>query len=967
MKLEDLKGISALKKLKDYKGKNPYIKKLKFDHENTRGGISLTATQSAYVLKNYEYEPLLVNRVITITEYLGIEMQKTYKLSFQPERILFEYILGETEKSIHVYGKLKRNQEKSEMYFIPKSQLLDDPYFEDIDIDVDFEKYTKLDTMVLKDGTVGRTPYKHQIEGVKFLLTRNGCILADDMGLGKAIADDVPVLTPDGWIPHGTLKVGDYVIGSNGSKTKVLEVHPQPLKDYYNITFTDGTIVESCDEHLWNVQTTNHKKRNSGYQTKPLKDLIGDLTYGNKGNVKWYIPMIKPVIFNVREVFIDPYILGCILGDGGISGHNIKLSSEDSELIQEVNDRLPRNHRLHFIKNHDYQLCGNNGVNKIIRHLSDYELIGLNSETKFIPKDYLYNTKTIRLELLQGLLDTDGYCSSKDGTIQYYSISRELTNGVKELVQSFGGVARETSKIGKYKLPDDTNKECKKCFILTINLPEDIIPFKLQRKIGNMKRNRKYLPSRGIKSIEYSRTTHGQCISVEAKDSLYVMDQYVVTHNTYQSIIAALESGAERVLIVCPSAVKINWQREIQYFQCEDTSIINGKKWKQAKFTIINYDILKNFWVTDKQRKEYNSGDFVWENEHLVKGNFDLCIIDEAHYLKDHKSQRGSIMKDLCVKHNIPKVWLLTGTPVANRPKDYYNLLALIKAPIAKDWMFYVTRYCEARSFFKQLKNGKKKKIWLTNGASNLEELATKTKNLFLRRLKTDIDDMPDKIITPVYHVMSKKEEKEYENLWDEYLIERKKNKKRGDVDRDLVELILLRQFIANITIPKTIEMVDNALEQDQKVIIFTNFTEELQTLHQHFGSKSVIHYGEMSETNKQVSVDLFQKNPDKKIFIGNIKSAGVGITLTEGTIVIFNSFDWVTGNNEQAEDRAYRIGQKNHVNVYYQLFDDTIATRMWEVLKQKKEIINTIIGDGDINDDDEIVELLMDKLIEEL
>ena len=622
MKIEDLKGISALKKLKEYKGKNPYIKKLKYDHENTRGGISLTPTQSAYVIKNYEYEPLLVNRVIAITEYLGVEMQKTYGLSFKPERVLFEYILGETEKSIHIYGKLKRNQKKSEMYFIPKSQMLDDPYFEDIDIEVDFKKYTDLDTFVLKDGTVGRTPYKHQIEGVKFLLTRNGCILADDMGLGK----------------------------------------------------------------------------------------------------------------------------------------------------------------------------------------------------------------------------------------------------------------------------------------------------------------------------------------------------------TYQAIIAALEAGAERILIVCPSSVKINWEREIQYFQCHDTSIINGSKWEQAKFTIINYDILKNFWITDKERLKHKSGDFVWENEHLVKGNFDLCIIDEAHYLKDHKSQRGSIMKDLCVKHNIPKVWLLTGTPVANRPKDYYNLLALIKAPIAKDWMFYVTRYCEAKSFFKKLKNGQNKKIWLTNGASNLEELAMKTKNLFLRRLKTDIDDMPDKIITPVYHDMSKAQEKDYENLWDEYLVERKKKKKRGEVDRDLVELILLRQFIAKITISKTIEMVENALEQDQKVIIFTNFTDELLTLHEHFGSKSVIHYGEMSETKKQASVDLFQKNPNKQVFIGNIKSAGVGITLTEATIVIFNSFDWVPGNNEQAEDRSYRIGQTNHVNVYYQLFNDTIAIKMWNMLENKKEVIAQIIGgDNQYDNDDEVVELIMDKLIEEL
>lgn len=976
MKIEDLKGISALRLLSEYKGKNPYIKKLKYNNENTRGGITLTTTQATYIIDNHETEPLLINRVITISDYLGTELQKAHNLKFKPERILIEFMLAETDKSYHVYGKLKKNQEKSAMYFIPKSQVMDDPYFEEIDIDVDFDKYTKLDTFKLKDGTIGRKPYKHQIEGIKFLLGRDGCILADDMGLGKAIADDIPVLTPDGWVPHGTLKVGDYVIGSNGSKTKVLEIHPQPLKDYYNITFTDGTVVESCDEHLWAVQTTNHKKRGSGFKVKPLKELMGDLTYGSKGNVKWYIPMAKPVEFNYRETKINPYLLGCLLGDGGISQRHITLSTIDCQLLNECSNTLPRDYFFDKVKDKDDYLLKQQITehtvgtkHKVIEDLKHYGLMGTKSNTKFIPEDYKFNVKNVRLKVLQGLLDTDGYCSKEDGTIQYYSVSKQLSDDVIELVQSFGGVARQSSKIGSYKLPDGTIKECRECFILTINLPEGIIPFKLDRKINNMKTTRKYLPSRGIKSIEFSRTTHGKCISVEADDHLYVMDKYVVTHNTYQAIIAALESGAERILIVCPSSVKINWEREINYFQCFDTSIISGSKWEQSKFTIINYDILKNFWVSDEEREKHNSGDFIWENEHLVKGNFDLCIIDEAHYLKDHTTIRGSIMKDLCVKHNIPKVWLLTGTPVANRPKDYYNLLALIKAPIAKDWMYYVRRYCEAKSFFKTLKNGRKKKIWLTNGASNLDELNRRTRNLFLRRMKTEIDDMPDKIITPVYHEMTVAEKKDYEALWEEYLVERKRKKKKGEPERELVELILLRQYIAKITVPKTIEMVENSLEQDQKVIIFTNFTEELQLLQNHFGSLAVVHYGEMSDKMKQKSVDDFQQNPNKKVFIGNIKSAGVGITLTEATIVIFNSFDWVPGNNEQAEDRSYRIGQTNHVNVYYQLFDGTIAIKMWDILANKKDVISRIINGVEQNevDDDEMVALLMDELLEEL
>ena len=136
-------------------------------------------------------------------------------------------------------------------------------------------------------------------------------------------------------------------------------------------------------------------------------------------------------------------------------------------------------------------------------------------------------------------------------------------------------------------------------------------------------------------------------------------------------------------------------------------------------------------------------------------GNFDLIIMDEAHKLKNHKSKRGAIMKDICTNYGDKKVWLLSGTPVANRPMDYYNLLALIGSPIVANWKHYVIRYCDGRQITTTLKNGYKKKVWLTNGSSNLEELALKTKNVYLRRLKTEIGDMPEKNMTSVpFHLV---------------------------------------------------------------------------------------------------------------------------------------------------------------------------------------------------------------------
>jgi SWI/SNF-related matrix-associated actin-dependent regulator 1 of chromatin subfamily A len=160
--------------------------------------------------------------------------------------------------------------------------------------------------------------------------------------------------------------------------------------------------------------------------------------------------------------------------------------------------------------------------------------------------------------------------------------------------------------------------------------------------------------------------------------------------------------------------------------------------------------------------------------------------------------------------------------------------------------------------------------------------------------------------------------------------------------------------------------MVENAIEMGRKVIVFTSFTDELEIIANHFGKVAVKHNGPMTTIQKQKSVDAFQNNDKVKVFVGNIKSAGVGITLTEATVVIFNSFDWVPGNNEQAEDRAFRIGQKNDVNVYYQLFDDTISIRMWNMLNNKKDVISAIIGDKKMTDE-EITVAMTEQLINEL
>jgi len=407
---------------------------------------------------------------------------------------------------------------------------------------------------------------------------------------------------------------------------------------------------------------------------------------------------------------------------------------------------------------------------------------------------------------------------------------------------------------------------------------------------------------------------------------------------TLQSIVAALEIEAERILVVCPSSLKINWKREIENF-CEDVSIIKGKHWDPDRFTIINYDILKNFHTIEERGKKYED----WElRREIVEFNPDLIILDEAHYVKNHKSIRGKILKDISKRFKTERVWLLTGTPIANRPMDYFNLLSIIDSPVTNNWVHYAKTYCDGMRFRKG-----NKFIWVTTGASNLEELSTKTKRTILRRKKEDVLDLPEKLITPVYLELENVDG--YKNVWNEYMEQRKLDGKKGNPAKDLVEMTLLRTFIAMETVPYTIEKTEEALESNKKTIIFCNFNDEMDSFINHFGDKCVCVRGGMSDAKKQHAVDRFQEDDSCMVFVGQIKAAGVGLTLTKAEIVIMNSLDWVPGTHEQAEDRAYRIGQKETVNIYYMLIDDTIDTLVWNILNEKKKVIGTIMGETDI------------------
>ena len=934
----------AMTLLEGYEGGNNYIIELKRKSQVNRRFYP-TRSQAEYIINNHDKQPKVAKKWVILDAYFAQKLADDKLMTEIPEKVWVEKLLADKEKAFHIWGKVTESEQLHD-FWLPKVAIIKDNTVKDVVIN--YDKYSH------------RPPLKHQKEAIQKLVENKKFILADDMGLGKAEFVENMVFTPYGRKRIGDLKIGDKVIGSNGKKCNVRGVYPQGVKDLYRITFNDGVSILVCKEHLFSV-----KSRSFGYNTKNSREkteivlsveqmldnnlfleLNGSKNNLNKkykfktyykesgGNNKWQIPIVKPIEFISDELPLNPYLIGLILGDGGITHGSISLTTEDIEIVELVKNILPPNSQI--VKNgsakYGYKLTKKTGhTNPIIQILKKLNLMGCGSHNKFIPNIYKYSSINDRLEILKGLMDTDGTCSigrnGNFGGTEFSTVSERLCDDVIEIVHSLGGIARKKSRKTNYTYKGE-KKEGKKSYRVNIKLPIGMNPFKLKRKNDLYNTPEKYKVGRYIKDIQLEGCGESICISVDSTDNLYVTEHAIVTHNTTSTIIAALESGSKKVLIICPATLKINWKREIENYSDKSVYIAEGKNFStDADFVIINYDIIKNFHDTKKKGESQ-----------ILDANFDLVVVDEAHYIKNATAQRTKLINDLVKK--VDRLWLLTGTPMTSRPIDYFNLLSLIESPVAKNWMAYAIRYCQGYQF-----NVGGRKVWNVMGASNLEELRDRTAGLTLRRLKENVLDLPDKIITPIYLRLKSKM---YEEIMGEYYDWYDKNPEESkSLTVQFTKLTKIRQVIADEKVSQTIELAENIVEQGKKVIIFCNFTDSLNKICEHFGKAAVKINGSMSKPERQHSVDSFQENDKIKVLVGNIKAAGVGITLTAAEAVIMNDLSFLPSDHAQAEDRAYRYGQKNNVLVYYPIFENTIEGIIYDILNNKKQVIATVMGDN--------------------
>jgi len=369
------------------------------------------------------------------------------------------------------------------------------------------------------------------------------------------------LLTPNGWRAMGCIKPGDFVIGSDGRPNEVTGVFPQGEKEVYRVTMTDGSSTLACGEHLWSVRTASDKRRNRPSRVLQTRELMSDLRCFHQ--YRYELPLLSsPVEWPHREVPLDPYSLGLMLGDGCITGKTSpSFCTSDAELVSSLEASLAgmnlsfrQKSRVDYTITHP--LAGRGGHfsqmqrNPLTQALRELRLSGTRSGTKFIPDDYLYNNAEVRHAMLQGLLDTDGGPVVQEGRtcrVQYTTTSERLRDGVTFLVRSLGGVAHCRRRKAEGRKPGFAGgREVgyrNDAFVLDIRLPEGIEPFRLGRKAEVYRSQGGGRPMRFIKNIEPAGVEETQCISVAAADSLYVTDDFILTHNTLADAFIILDEA----------------------------------------------------------------------------------------------------------------------------------------------------------------------------------------------------------------------------------------------------------------------------------------------------------------------------------------------------------------------------------------------------------------------------------------
>jgi SNF2 family DNA or RNA helicase len=440
---------------------------------------------------------------------------------------------------------------------------------------------------------------------------------------------------------------------------------------------------------------------------------------------------------------------------------------------------------------------------------------------------------------------------------------------------------------------------------------------------------------------------------------------------TAQAIHASNEIPSTRILIICPSIIKNVWKTELRKWVDEDSLVIEGTRAERDKlfieavnykYIIINYDLVHSYErnltgrtkLTATEKKVFRKSGLlktdIMHIDQLIALQFNCVICDEAHRIKNRKSKTFKAVKHLISKTGSNYIFMLTGTPIMNKPDELWALLNILQPINYRSFWKFADVYCDIQKMFLP-----KRSINVIVGFKNLEKLRETLKPVLLRREKSDVLDLPEKIFTDIELEFDPAQRKIYDQMDTQLYYEL--NGKTIEATIALTKLIRLKQIcvshhlldpestqLSGIKVDTIIELIEDTSD---KVVVFSQFAQCIKRLRPLLESRGIICSGFTGEDDikyRQEQIDTFKSNTNIKVFLATIQAGGIGLTLTEANTVIFADLMYTPALNAQAADRLHRIGQTKVVNVYTMSILNSIEQDINKILEHKQFLFDATI-----------------------
>ncbi len=798
--------------------------------------------------------------------------------------------------------------------------------------------------------------FDDQTEGAELMVSGRN-FLADEPGGGKGSPVWTKILTPNGWTTYGEIAVGDFVIGSNGKSTCVTGVYPRGELEVFRVTMSDGSSVVVDGDHLWEVQTNTARKMNMHSTVLSTREIMERGISETQSNGCWkavhFIPMVEPVHFSAQPdpLPLDPYLLGLILGDGGVSARaTVTITTMDDEIVESVKSLLPPGHSLRATgtksKATSYSIRGEGrgiaGGNLVVNAIRDLGLDGKRSWEKSIPKQYLMASPEDRLAVLQGLLDTDGWAGVKT---EFVSVSEQLIDDVTFIVQSLGGVARKSAKSTRYTNRHGQKVAGRPAFRLIIGMPRGLCPFRLSRKVTTWSPRWKYPVTRSIASIEPAGRDEVVCISVDAENQLYVTEDFIVTHNTYTALATAALLQSKRTLVLCQPVALTHWYRSSERSglpaHVGGTTVMIRTGRKQPPLPETGVVIVSAALVTNRPELA----------RELAEWQPMAFFLDESQQVMTWSSRRSRVLRRLSRSCTIGIP--MTGTPAPGAtPMDFAAQLDIagMLEPTFGSFLELRTRYMKPTKFG-----------WKVN-KDRVKEFNSILETLWVRRIKNKRpvfrSTMEADYDAAVYDEALSEVNAKIDEWFEEFSSDYRRSPDEDEIKEwcsgrgDLTSR--LREAAGLAKVPFALELIKEYVKANPKkdgkyprpLIVWAHHHSVTAALMEGIQAfDPMLIDGTSSHTQRSLAEDEYQAG-HLGVLVCSIKAAGTSITLTRGNESIFVELDWTPDNIIQAERRQNRIGQEaDHVIYTTLVAPGTLDERVADVLFGKSGVLEAMTG----------------------